>query len=89
MKKTQNEIRQLTRKIQSGLGDKAKNAAMYKAYNQLVLAMNQMNFELIEIAISLLRYKRLLSDKEFLRLRFSSKLKSQLKMFSKRDQNES
>ena len=59
--------------MQSGLGDKTKNATMYKAYNQLALAMNQMNFELMEIAISLLRNKRLLSDKEFVRLRFSSK----------------
>ena len=76
MKTIQNEVRQLIRKIRSGLGDQTKNATMYKAYNQLVSAMNQINFELMEIAISLLRNKRLLSDKEFIRLRFSSKLKS-------------
>ena len=70
-KRIQNEIQQLIRKIKSGLGDKTKNATMYKAFNQLVLAINQLNFELIEIAICLLRNKRLLSDKEFIRLRFS------------------
>ena len=70
----QNEIRQLIRKIRSGLGDKTKNVTMHNAFNQLVLAVNQTNFELMKIAISLLRNKRLLSDKEFLRLRFSSYL---------------
>jgi len=75
-KRIQSEIQQLIRKIKSGLGDKRKNVTMYKAFNQLVYAINQLNFELIEIAISLLRNKRLLSDKEFIRLRFSFNSKS-------------
>ena len=67
----QNEIRQLIRKIRSGLGDKTKNATMHNTFNQLVIAVNQTNFELVKIAISLVRNKRLLSDKEFIRLRSS------------------
>ena len=67
----QNEIKQLIRKIRSGLGDKTKNATMHNAFKQLVLAANQKNFELMKIAISFLRNKRLVSDKEFIRLRFS------------------
>ena len=67
----QNEIRQIIRKIRSGLGDKTKNPAMHNVFNQLVVAVNQTNFQLVKIAISLLRNKRLLSDTEFIRLRFS------------------
>ena len=71
IRKTQNEIRQLVRKIRSGLGDKTKNEIAHNVYNQLVLAVNQMNYSLLKIAISLLRNKRLLSDKEFIKLRSS------------------
>ena len=71
IRKTQNEIKELVRKIRSGLGDKTKNATIHIVFNQLVLAVNQMNFELLKVAISLLRNKRLLSDKEFIKLRSS------------------